>query len=638
MCDIGINEFINKNINELTTFVNLFIKSSLNIQNRIIKESDPDICMIMLIRDTYICNLIYCFIGLKLVLEDTPEIIQLDNTMTQYIKKYYSNKQLKEKIIKMQEYYLKKNDEYYKFLNKITQRCAISKQSMELKNSIKITEKKIFNMLNVNPDIKLNKKLFNILPKQFDVKNEIIHLTEQNYNFIINNIDDIQTLHTVENQYIQRTQIVLNEFTKLLIYRHKLALQNNKSTFFEYINCDKHNINTTLKRFLTELNNKIDLKFTNEINKIYQIYIKNYKLQYKTNEISKMQNIDLLKYINTTKYTTVYDVYHIIQVLFNVLSIYFNIDVKRTTLIGWNSNVCVYNFYNKNDDILLGRLYVDITYDTSKKITPPITINISEKMQINTYNTTVSEMALIANYKFVNYDDVILLFREFGYIISCMCYKSNVGMLNYDTEFSNYMPLVMEYFALDTDIIKLICIDDNICAHVEMNKYIDICYKLKIKCIHATFDHIIHNSEKLMESIINSNNNTKILEIYKTVYADLMKPIQHIYNTNVQYIDPLLIIQEINNFQGLLYSNLMNDILAYTTYSLIKKQYVNEFRIIVLDNGIDNYRQLISKFLQYSETDCFTLYVNNIINITDVANDTDKNSFDEYEDSEVIYT
>ena len=627
--DIGVNN-LTKNINEFASFVDKFTKSSLNIRDEIIKEQQEHICIISLIRDTYMCNLIYRYIGVMLITNDNPIWVSLDNIMTVYIKKYYSSK-LSRKLTTLYNYYNEKSQNYCKFLDKIIYRCNMTKKSIKTKETIKMIENKIFNILNVSPIIKVS----NVKQLNFELKNNnyIVHLTQDNYNILIDNIDDIDLLHSIETQYISRTENVLSDFAQLIILRHILAQQNEKHTYFEYINVGKQNITKTIKLFLSELNNNINYKFANEINKIYQVCGKNKKLQHS----------DILKYIRSKKNKNKYNIQHVINIIFNLLDTYFNIIIKKTNSI-WR-NLDSYIVYDKPTNKLLGRLFIDI--NQNYKLNTPITIIISDKMQINNTNDiqqdmTVSEIVLISNYVNITYDEIVLLFREFGHIITNMCYTSCVGLVNYDIEFTNFVPTVMEYFAYDREIMKSITKDDIVCDHIEMHKNIDICYQLKIKCINAQFDHMMHNSEELINKIINSYNKNKtspeIFQTYQNIFEELMQPIYLLYNIKIQHIDPLLIIQEINSFQGLLYSNLMNDIFAYGSYWIIKnKNYGNVFRSTILNNGTDNYRELIRNFLSTHNINCFTLFSNNIIKIESVNMYTDKNSFEEHEDIDEIY-
>ena len=336
--------------------------------------------------------------------------------------------------------------------------------------------------------------------------------------------------------------------------------------------------------------------------------------------------------------------------------------MEKTEECAWRHNVSVYNAIDKSTKKNIGRLYLDTIFDANKKITDPISIRLSDKMQINHDSRTNAEVALIANYqnsKCLTYHDVVILFKEFGYIISGLCYDSRVGIINYDAEFSNYLPALMECYAWDRNTIQMVVGDMDatpIIDHIIIGRELDMCYNINMKCINAKFDHLLHNSEPLLDIIVKAINEkndagAEILETYKVIFAEIMNPVNDIFITRPDNIDLSTMIQEITSSCGVLYSNLMNDIFAYATYWIIKEKYnkkdfliVDEFRACILNNGVDNYRDLIRTFLKKIDINCFYLYIKNVINIDFIEKCTtdDANYFEEdcisekSDDSEII--
>lgn len=642
MSNIGIKGLINKNVDEIENIVRLFIKSSISIRNKIIKDKNPDICIQSLIRDTYMCNLILRYVGLMTIVNTDPKWDKIDDILMKYIHEYYTSDRFKNKLVELYEYFLgiyektKTNYDYCKFLDKMISRGEITKRGTILKNFSKRFENEIFNIINVNPIVKINKRHFKIIPSQFEVDNDkvIVHLTQNNYYELLDIIDDHSVLCQLENQYMSRTKNILSTFSKLIVTRQLLAEELNYETFFKYINRGKSDNSDTIKDFLNELNDKLDSKIKTDISKIYQSFVINNRTYPPIIVRDKMSCCDIIKYVRSKKNTTHFKITRVMKVLFYVLKRYFNIVVEETDEIGWNKNVIVYKMHNNNDNRFLGRFYMDIIFDENKKVINPISIRLADKMQIDSDNRSTTEIALIANYntsKGITHNEIILLFKEFGYIISNMCYDSRVGLINYDEEFANYIPSLMECFACDRDIIYWLLddMDSSIIDHIELSRDIDMCYNIKLKCITATFDHLIHNSKPLLKIIMDNldtkgDANNELLETYRNIFIDVMKSVSNMLDTNIDNIDPIVIIQEINSSQGVLYSNLMNEIFAYTTYWIIKnnsiknRDIVAEFRKIILDNGVDNYRELIRNFLKYSDVNCFSLYVTNVIKIDPV--------------------
>ena len=113
MSDIGIKGLINKN---METFTDVFIKSSLNVKDGIISEKDNDTCIMGLIRDTYMCNLMLGYIGLMLLVSNDVKWKTMDNKLYDFMNEYNSDTKFKKKLILLNSHY-EKNKEYSIFLN-----------------------------------------------------------------------------------------------------------------------------------------------------------------------------------------------------------------------------------------------------------------------------------------------------------------------------------------------------------------------------------------------------------------------------------------------------------------------------------------------------------------------------------------
>jgi len=184
--------------------------------------------------------------------------------------------------------------------------------------------------------------------------------------------------------------------------------------------------------------------------------------------------------------------------LFKIIKHYFNISVRRYDLAPDTEedvNAFPYKpFELVVGDEVLGRLYIDIDRDESKRINDPISIKVSDRMMVSSEVHTMGEVMLLGNYgDQITYRDVVSLFKEFGYVLQELSYRSGVGLVNRDPEFSNFMPLLMENIAWDRDTVHMICQDDDITNHIISMRYFDICTRIKQKCVYAKFDHLLHN-------------------------------------------------------------------------------------------------------------------------------------------------
>jgi hypothetical protein len=153
--------------------------------------------------------------------------------------------------------------------------------------------------------------------------------------------------------------------------------------------------------------------------------------------------------------------------------------------------------------------------------------------------------------------------------------------------------------------MKQIVKDEHICDHILNDKKISLAFDLKMKCIEVKFDHIIHNTPELSFS-----HEKNIKHLYINIYKDFMK--EH-FNELVDNLDIYIDSNILVSSQGLTYSNLMNEIFAYTSYYMCKDNKSMKFREIVLNDGITEYKELISKFLQLDKINSLNLYINYIM-------------------------
>ena len=115
-----------------------------------------------------------------------------------------------------------------------------------------------------------------------------------------------------------------------------------------------------------------------------------------------------------------------------------------------------------------------------------------------------------------------------------------------------------------------------------------------------------------------------IIELYQTIYResfDCVKDIMDVSDSvELESIDPLTVVQEINGSQGLLYSSLMNEIFAYASYYIIKSGMKNgdEFRRVVLEDGVTPFKDLISDFMRIDGLNSFNLFVTQLLGIVDI--------------------
>jgi hypothetical protein len=205
-------------------------------------------------------------------------------------------------------------------------------------------------------------------------------------------------------------------------------------------------------------------------------------------------------------------------------------------------------------------------------------------------------------------------------------------------EFATLLPQIMEYIAWEKETINEICkgLDETVPDHILFTRYIDFANSIKLRCVNAFFDHIIHNSSDVIEMINDSiKKNGKagniLLSLYKKIYSDIMSAQRDILNLNINGINSTLLYQEINGSEGMLYGNILTEILSYGVFSLIRsgrdkrnhKNSGNYFIKNVLNSNPIKLKKTLYKFISKLGEDSYDLYLQKLIGYNEI--DTDVN-------------
>ncbi|AYV77657.1 MAG: hypothetical protein Dasosvirus21_3 [Dasosvirus sp.] len=157
-----------------------------------------------------------------------------------------------------------------------------NKSENTMRKQIRMLENKIFNLLNINPIVKIATRHFrdvSLLQKlNCEIKSDkaIMFLTSNNYNELINmigndrDLDTMKVRQTLEEQYMLRTNNTLNDFSKLILARHNLAKRAGYTTYYKYINRGKFDNSETIKDLIITLDKQINLKTRKELEKIHK--------------------------------------------------------------------------------------------------------------------------------------------------------------------------------------------------------------------------------------------------------------------------------------------------------------------------------------------------------------------------------
>jgi len=625
MSNIGIYELSSIEAKDFQKNIGRYISSSRKVRKSFIQMTDYKKAVECLSRDIYIFDMMNGFIGYKL-LKTREDIWNICNQMMdEYMMEFYSDKNFFNKISKVIDFYKEKkeltdnNRNISKYLHNIYSKRIISNETHHLEDTMKMHENKIFNMLNCYPTLNISNKYIDKSVNDKELKTTI-ELNDYNYIELLHRIEDIMIRHRVENTYLSRTRNCLLDVAKLVLHRHKYAIKNGYPTYFQYINREKYDNTLTIKEMIHTLNKKISVRFEKEIDKIHSYYSD----QYKTNHL--ITNCDIIRYVRNKEMTYKFMITDSMKCIFEMCKKYFNLSFVKDTKNGTIIDTELYICYDQNNRVL-GRLYCDLIWKPDKNIKGVITIKISDRIYLAENNRiSVPEVVLIGGLQegCVSYKDFVSIFREMGYVLQYLCYDSKMGLLNYDDEFSNFVPMIMEYIAWNRNTAEhLLKISGNkddhqiIIDHLELVNSISQLYSLEMRCISAKFDHILHNSIPFIEMLQKTKNEkqmeTLILELYQTTHREIMEPIKSMFNIIPSDIDPITIAQQVNNTHGILYSNIMNEIFAYCAYWIICFKGVTTFREEVLADGTTAFKELVRNFIKKADINCFELFIRDVI-------------------------
>ena len=615
---INIQDLINLCDIEIRNNILNYLDTSHKIINNILKNNELKLLSFLKL-DTYNFNVYHSFIGFKLLTSEDYEFWKvIDKKMIDYNNYLFSNTRLYNSLINILEKQ-SLNNEYKLFILKIINNMKKNGITKNKKSIIKINELieqnkcKIEEKINIHNYVNINKKL--IMNTDNDEKISI-KLNRENYFYLLNNINDADIRKKIEDIYNSKTNNIINELSKILILRNKYANALGYDSYFNYINDTNIDNSQVIKSFINNLIWNINDKSNIELTKI--------KTELNKDNFNKnINNNDIIYYHNKLHSKILFKPNSVLKTIFHIFSEYFGLKFLSINSSKWNDTVKVYLCTDCETGKKLGILYLDLIESSTKKIDIPFFIKLSDRYDLNR-NTQLVHLCIIGNYtdydrKCINYNEIILLFKEFGHVLKNITYQSSVGLINYEEEFIDFLPQIMEYFAWDESIINKI-VDNNTdtSQHIIFSKNIDKCYTLKLKCIVATFDHIVHNSPDLIEllnSTLKEKNQSQhiLVNLYIKLYNDIMSNSDDLLDMDIKYIPYNIIISLINGSEGKIYGSILSDVLAYNTFIQIKNGDGIKFRNEVLQDITKSFKLLLNNFINNFNENEVDIYIEYMI-------------------------
>jgi hypothetical protein len=588
----------------------------------------------------YIINYYYSMAGLMQLVMGQKEWIKIDNMIETHMNNFYLNNNVSTILSKLKK--VLTNTEHINLCTKLIKKSnemktlqTISKKIRQHVNAIQCCVEKSV-LIDIPDNIKI--LLPPIVAQHIDIS-KCLQVNRSSYFYIQKKTRDSHVREYIEKKYMGKSIECFNQFAQLLRCRHSYAKSMGFDNFFQYKRQSMGADSNDVTFLITDLMTKIDNRVRKEIDRIYRELLKD-------GQNKKVDMNDIIYYHEKLKSKNKFAPLKVLAIIFELCEQYFNIRFKKITEYQslWCPTVSNYDIYYDNN--ICGHIYFDLLSRQSKSVLTTTYISLSHAYKNDdTQQISYSRGVLIGSYEdledpCISYAEVVILFKEIGHAIQNMLLNTTIGTHGINNDFDNIMAQVMEFMAWDNTYIQKICNDistsSTLVGHILFTKYIDYGITIKLKCLNALFDHIVHNSPSIINMINDeSEGNEKgdiLCNLYKKLYKDIMSPFSDILNINIVHVNPNILIQETNGNEALLYTNLLNEILSHTVFQAIKKGNGNKFIEKVIRIRATTIRNLIHEFIAELNIDSYAIYLKNIIGYCEVDTELNNDEKEKYID------
>lgn len=626
---------INKiSCDELLKQIETLIVNSKKMRDHILLNTNVN-SIKLLIDDTFVFDTYNYMITLRTLLTNNKEDLHKLSLSEKMLKKYNFELNTDTKLLNLIiELITKTNDEYQKiFLAKMGKSMQKFGTEKNLKSQSKENIDKIINIISQLEQSESS--LINIIEKPLIIKldrsnidarsesimssvypdgqNNIV-VDKKRYYYLLKKINNIQIRKTLEEQYMKRYIDILPVVGKLIILRNIYSRQLGFTSYYEMSSLKSIEETENIKTLILDLNENLNKKFIPIVQEIKRMIKKPNKINF--NDIiyilSKLQPDIKLKAVEILQFTMI------------TIQKKLNIHFKHSKLESLNPHSNIIEVYD-NKNKLKGYLHIDLLGRREKRINQISVIKLNSG-----YGNNLPNMYLLGNYSDLeksccSYSELVLMFREFGNILTNIFAVTPNGINEIDIELHNIMSDLMEYLAYDNFVLELITkklypdsYQKTIKNILEFRR-IESIINMKIKCMTVLFDNIIHNSNEfysiLKKSDIN-NMNKDILNLQQTVFETIFKSSLDDLEFNTNFIYPLLVNNIMNNNESLIYGTVLSQIISFSLYNLLLQGKASDFIIELLENKNYCYKKLILNFISKNEIDYFELFIQNYLGIT----------------------
>lgn len=568
-------------------------------------------------------NIYYCFkcIGIMRIISNLRIIEMLDNEIENYLDDFFSRPEIAKLLddLKKKSKLDKNYDEIY-FFDNMLQKCLKNQQNPGISKNIKKTIKNINDIFTKEEHINVPSKL-----KKYIGNRDKSLLNRENYYYLQRKIKDPVIRKEIEKLYFSKSDKCLGSLEELVMLRTEYANKLGHKTYFDYMNNNNQNDSSEILNLINDLIVKIDSRSKKESKRIQKKLINDgYK--------KKVETHDFIYYYEEMCSKCFFSLNETINLLFEIIRKYFYLtftEISSSETL-WGNNILTYKVMDRHDT-LIGYFYMDLNHSKNKKLKSPICVHLCHSYNDINGKRQETKVALIGNYKKNNnekcipHTDIISLFKEMGNAVQFFCYKTDTGNMFYRDDFYLLTSKIMEYFAWEKNILIDLCQNNmELVEHVLFTRFIDFGNSIKLRCVNAYFDHIIHNSPDLIKDLKKYGRccGDIFRNIYQQIYKNILGPQQDIFDIDIQTMHPIVILQEINGSETSVYENILVEILSYSVYSLIKNKEGKKYIKILSKVNTNSFKDLLNQFTS-KIGDNYSLYLHELIGYDEI--DTEMN-------------
>jgi hypothetical protein len=563
----------------------------------------------------------YCFKCVGIVkLTSKLDVNFADKEIENYLDDFYSDIETYKlfEALKKKAKEDKNKDEIY-FYDNMIDKCTKNKKGLELQKEIKKIQSEIYQKLESEETVKVPNKL----KKNFNNK-ETILMNRKLYYFLQRKTKDSNIRKEIENLYFSKSDKCLGLLEKLVLLRSEYANKNGYKTYFDFTKRREPYNSIEIKNLIDDLIIKVDARSKKETKRIWR------KLSNDGYIKKKVEIHDFIYYYEEMCSDCYFSLNETITILFELVKKYFYVTLKKCNYQGqlWNNNIQTYQAFDSHDE-LLGYVHFDMSYDENKKVSSPMCIHTCHYYNDLNNHKYDTKVVIIGNYhdteKCITHADIVSLFKEMGNAIQFLFYKTTTGNMNYRDDFYLLTSKIMEYIAWEKDTLIKLCHDDKgLVDHLLFTRFINFGNSIKLRCVNAYFDHIIHNRADLMEGLKKSGRcSGEILKhIYQETYKNIFSSQKDSFNINIDLMHPVVILQETNGSETSIYENIIVEILSYSVFNLIKSKEGKKYTKILSRAGSEEFKELLNKFIS-KLGDNYSLYLQELIGYDEI--DTELN-------------